>query len=133
MDDSGTNQLCELCERRLSKVKHHRAYGVGRICNPRCKLKKNAVDQPATPAAATATAVTPLRKRKRADSDPGQPQNLSRLRTRAPRPAIIPPVKKARFKADPIDILALLDQTHARRMALLEEDAKIGIEFGGTD
>jgi hypothetical protein len=72
------------------------------------------------PASATITASP--RKRRRTESDPGQPTNLSRLRTRAPRPAIIPPAKKARVKADSVDILALLDQTHARRMALIEAE-----------
>ena len=30
--DGRRNQLCELCGRRLSKVKHHRPHGVGRAC-----------------------------------------------------------------------------------------------------
>lgn len=33
---------CELCGRRLSKVKHHRPYGNGRACHPRCKTHNTA-------------------------------------------------------------------------------------------
>lgn len=66
--------------------------------------------------------MVPPRKRKRAVSDPGQLQNHSRLRIRAPRPAINSPAKKARVAVDPVDISSLLDQTHARRMALIEAE-----------
>lgn len=44
MDASGLNQLCEKCGQRLSRVKHHRAHGLGRACHPQCKPSKRAVD-----------------------------------------------------------------------------------------
>jgi hypothetical protein len=122
MDASGRNQLCEKCGRRLAEVKYTHPQYPGDACHPRCKPKKGAVHQSASPATSSISAVVAPRKRKRAVSDPGQPQNLSRLRTRAPRPVIIPPIEKTRVKADTIDISSLLDQTHARRMALLEAE-----------
>ena len=118
--DGRRNQLCEKCGVRLSTVKHHRPYGPGRACHPQCKSQRCAVDDAARPAVAAAPAADPRPSRKRrAASDPGEPLNLTRLRTRAPRPATIPPVKKARVKATAVDISLLLDQTHARRMALI--------------
>ena len=54
-----------------------------------------------------------------APHNPGEPLNLTRLRTRAPRPATIPTVKKARVQATPVDATLLLDQAHARRLALI--------------
>ena len=36
--DSVGKPLCEVCGRRLSKVKHHRPHGVGRACAPRCNV-----------------------------------------------------------------------------------------------
>jgi hypothetical protein len=79
----------------------------------------------AAAASASSAVGRPSRKRQRAESDPGQPLNLARLRTRAPRPTIISPVKKARVQVTPVETSLLLDQTHARRMALLEEESKI--------
>lgn len=35
---------CELCGRQLSHIKHHRPFGVGRACSPRCKPFKLKVD-----------------------------------------------------------------------------------------
>jgi hypothetical protein len=35
---------CEICGREISKIKHHRAHGPGRICNPRCKGMKRPTD-----------------------------------------------------------------------------------------
>ena len=40
---SAKRYLCVLCQRDLSKVKHHRAHGLGRACTPRCKPSKHAV------------------------------------------------------------------------------------------
>jgi hypothetical protein len=124
--DSVGKPACELCGRRLSKVKHHRAHGPGRICNPRCKPIKRAVDDAARSAVPAAPAAGSRPSRKRAASDPGEPLNLTRLRTRAPRPATIPPVKKTRVQSTPVDISLLLDQTHARRMALLAAEENRG-------
>lgn len=115
--------LCELCGRRLRTVKHHRAHGPGRACTPRCKLMKHAVDDAARPAAAAVSAVPRPSCKRRAESDPGEPLNLARLRTRAappPPPATtIPPTKKGRVQTTPVDAALLLDQAHARRLALL--------------
>lgn len=118
--DGNRNQLCEKCDRRLSTVKGKlHKHNDGRICQ-RCYNNIRRPSCSESPPSTPPRSHKPSGKRKRTESDPGQPQNLSRLRTRAPRPAIIPPMKKARFKADPVDISALLDQTHARRMALIE-------------
>jgi hypothetical protein len=103
-------------------VKYTHPHYPGDACHPRCKPSKATIDSAAALVAASAPVVAPPRKRKRAVSDPGEPQNLSRLRIRAPRPAALPPIKKTRFKADPVDIAALLDQTVARRMALIEAE-----------
>jgi hypothetical protein len=129
---------CELCGRRLRTVKHHRPYGPGRACRSHEEDPRRAVDDAAGPTvAAVATEPAgprPSRKR-RAASDPGEPLNLTRLRTRAPRPATIPPVKKARVQSTPVDISLLLDQTHARRMALIaaeENRAAHGVSNGSA-
>ena len=66
MDESGLNQLCELCGRRLSKVKHHRPHGAGRACKKHSIPEKTppAIAAAATPAAARfATAATSRSKR----------------------------------------------------------------------
>ena len=42
--DGQRNQLCELCGRRLSKVKHTTKCGVGKKCHPRCKPSKHAIN-----------------------------------------------------------------------------------------
>jgi hypothetical protein len=121
--DSDGQLACEKCGRRLSTVKHHRAYGVGRACHPRCKDTSQAlITTPAAAAPTSAPTSTTPRKRQRTSSDPGEPINLSRLRTRAPRHAITPTIKKTSVKPDPVDISSLLDQTHARRMALIEAE-----------
>jgi hypothetical protein len=36
---------CALCRSRLDRVKHHRAYGIGRACHPRCKPSEHAADE----------------------------------------------------------------------------------------
>jgi hypothetical protein len=41
---------CELCGRRLSKVKHHRPHDNGRACSPRCKPFKHDSDATSLPA-----------------------------------------------------------------------------------
>jgi hypothetical protein len=114
------NSHCALCGRRLGSAKHKHSHGYA--CHPRCKGMSQPPKPPATPAAATPAAAHPPRKRQRAESDPGQTQNLTRLRIRAPRPATIPAIKKARVQATPVDSSHLLDQAHARRMALIEAE-----------
>ena len=123
---SSGEPACENCGRQLSKVKHHRPCGVGRACAPRCKPLGAPIDGAARPAvAAPAAGPRPSRKR-RATSDPGEPLNLTRLRTRAPRPATIPTVKKARVQSTPVDATLLLDQAHARRLALIAAEENRG-------
>ena len=120
--DSAGKPKCALCPTRLSncKGKLHQ-HKIGRICQ-RCY--NGTIRQPhADPRSSTPARLHKrTAKRKRAVSDPGQPQNLSRLRTGAPPPTTIPPIKKTRVKADPVDFSSLLDQAHARRMALIEEE-----------
>jgi hypothetical protein len=120
MDASGLNQLCELCGRRLSKVKHHRAHGPGRACHPRCKPTKGAAEGTAA-ALAPITAAPKQSRKRRAVSDPGQPPPAllarTRLRVRAPRPS--PPDRKRLKQEKEAAAMALLEQTHARRVAAM--------------
>lgn len=123
MDASGTNQLCELCGRQLHKVKHHRPCGVGQACHPRCKGKKHPLE--AVSVKRPASTERPNKKQRRTHSDPGPPLAITstRLRIRAPQPP--PPALRPRPvkpHTPPLDIMALLDATHARRMALLEAE-----------
>ena len=65
------------------------------------------------------------KKQRRTKSDPGQPLPIAstRLRIRAPKPP--PSAPKPRVMkptVDPVDLMALLEATHARRMALLEAE-----------
>ena len=124
--DSDRQPVCELCGRRLSKVKHHRPCGVGRACAPRCKPLGASIDGGARPAVAAPAAGPHQSRKRRATSDPGEPLNLTRLRTRAPRPATIPTVKKARVQSTPIDATLLLDQAHARRLVLIAAEENRG-------
>lgn len=117
--DGNRNQLCEKCDRRLSTVKHHRVYGPGRACAPRCKSSKRAVDEGALKQPPA------VRPHKRAKSDPGEAIPLTATRTRphritAPQPP--PPTPKPRTVKPVVDTAALLDQAHARRMALIEAE-----------
>jgi hypothetical protein len=64
------NQLCELCDQRLSRVKHHRVCGAGRACHPRCKPSKHASDATSVSSAVVA------RSHKRSQLDPGQQTSL---------------------------------------------------------
>ena len=108
--------VCELCGRQLSKVKHHRAHGVGRACTPRCKRRAN---EEAEVSVVSAAAEPRPSKKRRAASDPGEPLSLTRLRIRAPSPPLL---KKAR-NSIPADVSSLLDQAHERRLALLAAEA----------
>ena len=117
--DSDGQRACEHCGTRLSRCKGKQyKSGPGHICQRCHNAEYQGASSEAAPATASPAAPHPSRKR-RAASDPGEPLNLARLRTRASRPSTIPPVKKARVKATPVDISLLLDQTHARRMALI--------------
>jgi hypothetical protein len=112
----GKHQLCEKCGERLNRVKQHRAYGPGRACNPRCKSVKRAIEDDALKQPSA------VRSHKRARSDPGEQIILTATRTRphritAPKPP--PPTSKLRISKPTIDVSSLLDQAHARRMALL--------------
>jgi hypothetical protein len=130
MDASGLNQLCELCGRRLSKVKHHRAHGPGRACTPRCKPRQQMFELQAASAAAAAPVAT---RKRRATSDPGESpepatsQTLTR-RVIAPEPASTS--KKQYNTRREEQIMRLLDETHARRMRA-EEAAAAESQGGG--
>ena len=118
---------CEKCGIRLSLVKHHRAHGVGRICNPRCKpLKRTREEAAASPAASPAVAAateTTAKKQRRVASDPGEPLNLTRLRIRAHPVDSSSPLPKKPRSSIPADVSSLLDQAHERRLALLAAEA----------
>ena len=124
--DSAGKQCCELhaTPRRLTtcKLPLHK-YGAGKICRE-CwdGLRRPAAE----PAAAAPPAADPprSRKRRRAQSDPGEPTRAQRLRTQPPALTrrITPPKPasmKKQWKAAHTDeeIMRLLDETHARRMA----------------
>lgn len=117
MDESGLNQLCERCGERLNRVKHHRPCGVGRACHPRCKPKPGAAANP-SPVAVPAAAPKPPRKR-RADSDPGQPHERKAITRRVTPPRPLSPVAEKRTTRADTEATRLLDETHARRMAWL--------------
>lgn len=107
---------CELCGRQLTKVKHHRSHQPGRACHPRCKPSKRSIDNTL---AVQPPAARPI---KRAKSDPGEQIAVAATRTlrhriAAPKPPA--PKPKPRIARSAIDVSALLDQTHARRMALI--------------
>lgn len=133
---SAGKPACERCGVQLNRIKHHRPYGVGRACSPRCKRQKGGA-APSTPSAAAASssppASTPPRKRKRrADSEPGEQSEhmLGRLRVRAPR--VVVPDKKKQKKDEEAAVYALLDAAHARRMALLAESSDASSSVAAT-
>jgi hypothetical protein len=79
-------------------------------------------DAPATAPAAAVPAERKEKKRRRTQSDPGeQPTAASprQLRVRAPKPT--QPDRKKRKEAKEAAIMALLDETHRRRMEALGE------------
>jgi hypothetical protein len=134
--DPDGQPACELCGRRLSKVKHHRPYGIGRVCHPRCHDSRSAVDNGEQPlnAATTTTTTTMIKekKRRRVHSDPGKLPSLTikRLRVRATKPT--PPDRKKQKQEKEAEITALLDQTHARRMAALSAAASAAASIPST-
>jgi hypothetical protein len=119
----GRHQLCQRCPRRLEKVKGMKyKCGPGLMCQ-KCydedHPRKRRAARPKRPAS-TAAPPTPAPKRvRRTQSDPGEPINLTRKRTRAHPTTTKPPVKKTRVQSPPVDPSLLLDQAHAERLALL--------------
>jgi hypothetical protein len=117
--DSAGKPACELCGRRLADVKHHRAHGIGRACTPRCKPRGQVAPIAVAPATAAAQPAANPRKRRGADSDPGeQPAAAKRPMTRRvalPKPA--PVQKQPRIARSHEEVMRLLDETVARRMA----------------
>jgi hypothetical protein len=110
---------CELCGRQLSKVKHHRPHGPGRACAPQCKQKRPSAGNFAAAAAAVVPPTKPSRKR-RAQSDPGEspePAASQALTRRINAPESTPTSKKQYNTRREEQIMRLLDETHARRMA----------------
>ena len=121
--DSDGQAACELCGRRLSRVKHHRANGPGRACHPQCKGQKHTVDSTAAP---PPVAPAPKQSRKRrAQSDPGEPPPAQRSRTLPPALTrrVTPPKpiaeKERRITREEARVSRLLDETVARREAWL--------------
>jgi len=112
--DSDGQPACELCGRRLSKVKHTHRHGPGHACHPRCKARARPSKDEAVPVAAAVASVTP--RKRRAASDPGELPAVaaSPVRSRRIMPAKPAPLNKKQ-RAD--KIMRLLEETHARRMA----------------
>jgi len=110
---------CELCGRQLSKVKHHHRHGPGHACHPRCKLQQQTSKSEAAPVAAAAPPPKQSRKR-RAASDPGEspePTASTVLTRRIAAPAPATTSRKQYNTRREEQIMRLLDETHARRMA----------------
>jgi hypothetical protein len=122
-DDHG-KQLCEVCKRRLCRTKGKKyTHPPGLICQ-RCHNQEH----PSRPRAATSKRPsstvepsTPKRVR-RTLSDPGEPANLTRKRTRAQPPTTRPAVKKTRVHPPPVDPSLLLERAHTQRLALLASE-----------
>ena len=117
--DSVGKPVCERCGTRLNRVKYTQPDGLGRACQKHFKGVKHPIKERAT------SSEPAKKKQRRTNSDPGQPMPIAstRLRVRAPKPP--PPAPKPRLvkpTVDPVDLMALLDATHARRMALLEAE-----------
>ncbi len=79
--DSAGWPACEKCGARLNRVKHHRAYGAGRACTPRCKPPKRAID------GAALEPPPPVRSPKRAPSDSGKQQSTPAVVIAPPPPS----------------------------------------------
>jgi len=109
---------CELCGRQLSKVKHHHRCGPGHACHPRCKQRGQPVRNQQVPVTATAPAVTP--RKRRATSDPGELPKQPAVQALTHRVTAAEPAsasKKQYNTRREEQIMRLLDETHARRMA----------------
>jgi len=100
---------------------------------PRCPKQPAAQSEAASAAAAVPAAPdadAPKRSHKRARSDPGEPPSArspSPRRTRPTTTRITPPTpaaaqKKPRTTRQDDRIMRLLDETHARRMAMMKQE-----------
>lgn len=124
------NPRCYLCHQLLRakarngkwpRVKHH----------PRCP-KQPAVQSEAASAVAASPAAFQRshKRRRRAESDPGEPpcaRSPSPHRTRPTTIRVTPPTpvaahKKPRTTRQDDRIMRLLDETHARRMAMMKQE-----------
>ena len=124
----GKHQLCEVCSARLNRVKHKHKHGAGHACHPRCKSSKRVVDdaegiRPVDPPA------PPSKKQRRKRSDPGKQQEMLAI-PRTKRVSASKPTKPQCSKVAPeipmrseAEISALLNATHARRMAIMQSEA----------
>ena len=121
--DSDGQLACEQCGKRLSRCKRplHR-HVPGHVCDPCFKVLKRTAAAPPSDAAPAA----PKQSRKRrAESDPGEPlgaRSPSPPRVRPSTYRVTPPTpiaaqKKQRTTRQDDRIMRLLDETHARRMA----------------
>ena len=96
----------------------------GMMCQ-RCYDKEHPRSRPETAskrpasAAAVATDVPAPKRHRRTHSDPGEPVNLTRKRTRAQPPTAVSAAKKTRVHIPAVDPSLLLDQQHAQRLALI--------------
>jgi hypothetical protein len=95
------------------------------------------VDDTTTPSTAQSSTPVPAvddrqKRQRRIKSDPGETPviTLNRLRVRAPKP-IIPDRKKKKEELE-AEIMSLLDQTHARRMAFLAAAAATATTAAAT-
>lgn len=116
---------CIRCNRRFDEPGMTSRGKVGeKHCHPRCKNVKHSITD--TPSSSTITVPPPAKKQRRTKSDAGQPIIIAstRLRIRASKPPPPPPKPKLRPVKPSIDLSALLDATHARRMALIEAEQK---------
>jgi len=147
--DAHRNQLCEVCERRLCRVKGKQySHPPGLQCHP-CYRQ---VQRSTPPTSSSDTKLVPQSKRvhRETKSDPGEPINLTHKRTRAhPPPTILvtkkmpvktTPINRKRIRIppptttsttkkkairDPVDLSILLDDLHARRLQLIEAEKNL--------
>jgi ribosome-binding protein aMBF1 (putative translation factor) len=122
--DSAGKPVCELCGRRLSKVKHVHKHGPGHACHPRCKVQQQTPKSEATPVAAAVSRVTP--RKRRAASDPGQSPEPAAVQALTHRITATEPASTSKMQYNTRreeQIMRLLDETHARRIAAEAADA----------
>lgn len=128
--ESGADeQKCATCPMRLrdakklGKLHHHPGHGdPGRQCN-RCYQKALKGHPSKRPSTATPAAASTAKRPRRTHSDPGEPVNLTRKRTRAHPPTVTPAAKKPRLHTPAVDPTLLLDQAHAARLTLIAAEA----------
>lgn len=126
--DADGQPACERCGRRLSRVPHHRPFGAGRACVPRCKGEKRPLAVPgsgsSSSSASSAAALAPRKRSRVLAPAPGEleVQTGKRLRARPAKPVIPSKVQKGAERE--AAALALLEVTHARRMLFLEEQRR---------